>query len=355
VPDSKLQKAQQAFAEVTKVFRTPRCINCHGAVNPFGMGRVYHVGGQLEKSHDGDSFAQCQQCHGAFPDWEIPNASLFFTDKTDAQLCRQVKQGVGGDFIGHVENDHGGTQFIAVAFAGTRGLNEYGWNMAQKYPDPPPPDITRAGLISSARRWVEILRPYHAAAGHDDCGCVPQRYVLRIELQGTQAISMAGQSQINYEWKGQQTDFPLELSEDGTISSSGTMVLGAHEVVSLHAQNETCTAQGTMDGGKFSGQLKEEQVRVPPDETGLGAEVENHLQLIGKVTWLHWMVNGASTCTSKSGHTTSSTARNAPEVAGQQFEIPFKLPAQVSDAQKINLARPGGQRLVLCRRPVYSI
>jgi hypothetical protein len=355
VPDSKLQEAQQAFSEVTKVFRTPRCINCHGAVNPFVKNTI-HAGGRLETfsyaNHDFDfekTFAQCQACHGAFPDWHVPNGGAFFTDKTDAELCKQMKESNGqeGGFIGHVENDHGGTQFIAVAFAGTRGLNEMGQQMAQNYPEPPPPDITRANLISSARRWVEILTPYHAATGDNDCGCVPQRYVLRIELQGTQAISLPGSDQINYEWQAQPTDFPLELGEGGTFTSSGTLVLAAREVATLPAQNVTCTVKGTMDGEtKLSGVLKEEQVSVQPGPLGLGPAFENQLQLSGKLTWLRGTVNGTNTCTTKQGRTIVSTAKNAPQI-NQPPELAFKVPAQVGPAQKVNLALPPGATVTM--------
>jgi hypothetical protein len=179
VPFGKQIQAVKAFKEMLPVFRHPRCLNCHGGLDPHSEG---HPGADqiedLDRMANMEEFkTACQQCHDGLPGWNTPAPVLFFPGKSDEQLCKQMKQfePTGESFVSHIHDDHGGIQFIAVGFAGDRalgeGLRDYGLTVEK-------PPGTQAELTEKARKWVELLG--HGYEASPECGCVLPKVKLGI-------------------------------------------------------------------------------------------------------------------------------------------------------------------------------
>src|SRR5262245_28655327 len=50
LPREKQQAAVDAFAAMVPTFQHPRCVNCHGAVNPFvSESEGHHLGGKISR------------------------------------------------------------------------------------------------------------------------------------------------------------------------------------------------------------------------------------------------------------------------------------------------------------------
>lgn len=177
LPLSKQVEAVKVFGEMLPVFRHPRCFNCHGGLNLFSEA---HAGSEVVDEAipliPREPFdRQCGTCHGALKTWTgaeatwtIPGPPVFFIEKSDEELCLQMKTftNTGEKFVNHIFNDEGGPQFIAEGFKGTRGLDasyleEHG--IAEKPPG------THEELTEKARKWVEILGDTYAT---HECGCV---------------------------------------------------------------------------------------------------------------------------------------------------------------------------------------
>jgi hypothetical protein len=179
VPFGKQIQAVKAFKEMLPVFRHPRCLNCHGGLDPHSE---KHPGADAIEGLDrfanmGEFVEACQQCHDGLVGWNTPGPPLFFPGKSDEQLCKQMKQfeHTGEGFVGHIHDDHGGIQFIAAGFAGDRalgeGLRDYGLTIEK-------PPGTQAELTEKARKWVELLGPGYEAS--PECGCVLPKVKLGI-------------------------------------------------------------------------------------------------------------------------------------------------------------------------------
>lgn len=64
---------------------------------------------------------------GRFPIGKLVACSrISFVDKDPTTLCKQIKRTLpdAGQFMGHLKDDNGQTNFSATAFLGTRGLDE---------------------------------------------------------------------------------------------------------------------------------------------------------------------------------------------------------------------------------------
>ncbi|HEY8258254.1 MAG TPA: hypothetical protein VIG08_11430 [Gemmatimonadales bacterium] len=175
-------KAVKVFAEMLPVFRHARCMNCHGGLDPTSD---QHPGKdqldpELTLFANREAFlAQCQECHDGLPGWMVPpTAALFFTGKSDEDICRQMKQfeHSGPDFVEHIENDHHGIQFIAAGFAGDRalgeGLRDYGLVVEK-------PPGTQAEMTQKAQKWVDALEGHYADS--PECGCVVPKMKLKLK------------------------------------------------------------------------------------------------------------------------------------------------------------------------------
>ena len=200
----------QKFTEMMPTFTHPRCINCHGAMNPFAA-NTKHMGGRIGLKfkeiiehddilgkdiklvvpdvEDPDVFLKrCQDCHSAFTGsrgWTIPPVQLYFVGKDSIQLCKQMKREFSARLIEFVEHlDHDELGFIQEAFRGTRGLDENGQatylNETGKEFKPEPPTITQAAFVEQGKAWLEAIG-YHGEGtkGGLTCGCQPHHYTLK--------------------------------------------------------------------------------------------------------------------------------------------------------------------------------
>jgi hypothetical protein len=168
--------AVSKFDKMWPVLRHPRCVNCHGGVNPYVDERTgKHLGGKIIKGNGlEETMEKCQECHGELPGWDIPVSSMFFVGKSSRQLCNLFKKTFpsGERFDRHIANDNGGVQFTFQAFEGDRGLDEHGQAVSEASTGRPfqkeKPPMTHGEMIEFTRAWT-------AAVGQGwrvtDCGC----------------------------------------------------------------------------------------------------------------------------------------------------------------------------------------
>jgi hypothetical protein len=196
--DAQTAKSIDAFAKIANFLTTePRCVGCHGGVNPFikdtGLdpgdepdsptpaSRVVHGGGlivrQRETTPDGVRLmeGECMDCHnnmvpkadGSPSTWTLAPNFLSFVDKDATTLCRQIKRATGNadHFLGHLENDNGGNAFALTAFKGNRGLDP------DRYPliVPKVPKISHETMMQMGRDWVAAMGG--SFKGDEGCGC----------------------------------------------------------------------------------------------------------------------------------------------------------------------------------------
>lgn len=147
--EAQSRKAVDAFAKIAAfVLTEPRCVNCHGGVNPYidGIGLnpadptapaslKEHGCGAIPKTTDGSIEAACMKCHNHMApkrdgsptlQWFTATNVHSFVDKNATTLCRQFKRSTGStqEFVGHLTDDNGGNNFSQTAFNGDRGLSE---------------------------------------------------------------------------------------------------------------------------------------------------------------------------------------------------------------------------------------
>jgi hypothetical protein len=183
-------EAVQAFAEMLPVFRHPRCLNCHGGMDV--LSDAHPGASALDDALDPRTSSmtsefrakfepQCQDCHDGLEGWTVPGQPLFFVDKDDATLCRQMKSfgnDTGEKFVSHIFDDHGGIQFIATGFAGDRALGPDG--LAENHLSAQPPPGTQSQLTAKARRWVDVMGAQGGWVGDPSCGCEMPRIRLKV-------------------------------------------------------------------------------------------------------------------------------------------------------------------------------
>jgi len=208
--DSQSQKAVDAWAKIaTFLTSEPRCVNCHGKVNPYidGPGldpndpfkdaeapvsQIEHGGGKQPRPADPSIIDQgCKKCHndmakpntwvevgdkpptwpedGPFPNWTLAPTFLSFVDKDATTLCRQIKRQTGSAdrFLGHLKDDNGQPNFAGTAFLGNRGLGEddlEGFDVK-----PQPPSISHAQVMKLGQDWLNAMGGKYQ--GDDSCGC----------------------------------------------------------------------------------------------------------------------------------------------------------------------------------------
>ena len=176
----------KAFARMLPVFRHPRCLNCHGAVDPASPAHkgVDQLDPEIDRMTDREAYEeQCQECHDQMPGlvqgWTTPGSPVFFVDKSDEELCLQMKrfERTGEDFVEHLDNDHFGVQFIAAGFVGDRALGDQGMVDHGVVAEKPPG--TQAQLVQQAQTWVDLLGDGYQAS--PECGCVMPKMKLAID------------------------------------------------------------------------------------------------------------------------------------------------------------------------------
>jgi hypothetical protein len=215
--EDETQASVDAFAKIVPTLTgEPRCVNCHGGMDPFKQPGPHSDGVYPD--------TQCDSCHdnmvprtnGQPSEWHLAPAFMSFVGKSDRALCEQVKANAEGPcangvcdqwplaekFIGHVTDDEGKDNFTATAFAGTRGLTG---------DDPPPqkPSITHAQLLALGHAWVDATGGKWQ--GSKDCGCGPTNYALRF----TAVTTIPGEDFRN---EMAPLEIPIEFAADGTFS-----------------------------------------------------------------------------------------------------------------------------------------
>ncbi len=193
------------------VFYHPRCVNCHGGVNPFiertgpdpadeaaPAATVVHGGGVIrrtkDKAPDGTGLieSECQDCHdnmaprrdGSKSVWMTAPNFLSFVDKDATVLCRQIKRASqdAEHLIGHMTDDNGGNNFTATAYNGDRGLDPDRYGNVP----PAPPSISHQAFIQLGRKWVAAMGG--ELAGDESCGCVMP--TIKLEVHHTQSMEV---------------------------------------------------------------------------------------------------------------------------------------------------------------------
>lgn len=188
--EAQVDKSIEAFAPIARFLTSePRCVNCHGGVNPFIKGTgleasrattpastVEHGGGAIRRSTDSTVESECRDCHnhmvrkrdGSESNWFMAPDFLSFAGKDATTLCRQVKRATktATEFLGHLQDDNGGNAFGPTAFKGDRGLDPdiYG-DLVQ----PAPPKLSHAALMQLGQAWVAAMGG--SFKGDESCGC----------------------------------------------------------------------------------------------------------------------------------------------------------------------------------------
>ncbi len=139
------------FTKMMPVFGHPRCVNCHGGVNPSiepqAMAHVEHKGGVVRQQ------LECKTCHDATQEirdaWTLAaHESLRFLGKDAKQMCdmqsTKVHERSRQSYYRHLEID----TLITQAFVGMAG--------GARDPDPPEkPPMTRGDFLFAARKWLD--------------------------------------------------------------------------------------------------------------------------------------------------------------------------------------------------------
>src|SRR3979411_2542725 len=89
------------FAEMMPVFRSPRCVNCHGGTDPNPKpDGLNHEAGQVDVAMDGagnmnvEGNGACVECHSvpAAKNWHLAPLPMSFVGKdTPLQMCVQMR------------------------------------------------------------------------------------------------------------------------------------------------------------------------------------------------------------------------------------------------------------------------
>lgn len=234
--EQQTQKSMDTFAKLFQFFTTePRCVNCHGAVNPYidGTGSdpedpgappsfVEHGGGKV--AHEKDSAqaglvdAGCAGCHshmapranGSPSVWMTAPSFLSFVGKDAPALCKQVKSASKSatQFLGHMENDNGGNNFTGTAYNGDRGLDR------TMYPENEVPTqrprVSHAELMRMAQDWVDAMGGEFK--GNRECGCVPMNYALRFSAE-----TVVQDEDTHYKSVLSTVDVPIKFEDEGAF------------------------------------------------------------------------------------------------------------------------------------------
>jgi hypothetical protein len=157
-------RSRALFAEVAKVFTSPRCMNCHPAGDHPTQGNDRHVhqpAVERGASGTGVAGAPCAACHmsrtvelypGAIasfrsipghPRWGLAPVEMAWQGKAVGDICRQIKD----------RNRNGGRDLAALQeHVAKDDLVAYGWNPGPGR-TPAPGSQARAGELLQA--WID--------------------------------------------------------------------------------------------------------------------------------------------------------------------------------------------------------
>ena len=225
----------ELFQKMLPVVRHPRCMNCHGGINP---GTIAHPGGAITTE-------TCVTCHGDTNEWSIPSVDHFFVGKSDRQLCALFanfasNMGYGPFITSHIEGD----ELIKLAFDGVMGGARTPG--AGNPPDPPadPPPGDHSAFTRLAQDWVD--------QGHGACdvdGTIEQ--VERVDVDSVFHLSPG----VTQRFQEHATRSVTVSLRDGAyvaqIETNGTTVLVLMQSIT-NAAGAGCTITIT-DSSVFSG------------------------------------------------------------------------------------------------------
>lgn len=213
-------RAVKAFKGLAPIFQEPRCLNCHGAVNPFSRDGG-HGGGYIDIQEETKKFLQlpdfqsalttgsdptgsitaktiaglkemaespteisdndlirrkafdpmrkvCKECH--IFSWVIPMRHNHFVGRSAKQMCVHMKTSSLTNqpdlFLRHMQDD----ELVLEGFKGRKGLLESG--------TAEPPQMSFATLTKYANDWVDAMGgKFHQPP---DCGCTAEGIVLEV-------------------------------------------------------------------------------------------------------------------------------------------------------------------------------
>ena len=264
--ESQTQKSIEAFAKIVPTLtEEPRCVNCHGGVNPFmdGFGEEpspdlsdgaaeapgsapapslrEHGGGKMDRrvqpsasNPRGSPPTDCKQCHnklarkipsGGESEWALAPTFLQFLGKDSTTLCKQIKDFARGcekgecgpwpdakKVLDHFVRDEGRDNFVGTAFMGNRGLTPE--DEGEDFKLEPPGHITAAGLIALVKGWIATTGGEFK--GDKSCGCEPAHYAVRYST--STHIDMEG---IEHTSEMEPVDIPITFNDDGTFTGDG--------------------------------------------------------------------------------------------------------------------------------------
>ena len=227
-------------------FTHPRCLNCHGGVQPW-LQNGGHIGGKI-KPKDPNTFKDdngkdtgipfeflgspfqnpqaCQDCHSGLRGWSMPAPQKWFVGKDAVHLCKQIKEMSGGlvNFREHIEKEDP-IKFIQESFKGTRGLDENGkatlFNAGREFKNEPPP-IPFGEFVRQAKTWASAMRvpPSDGTASwqmEGTCGCEALRYALELKYRQLYAKDAGSGVQ-----EQQTISIPLTFGEDNRFHGEAT-------------------------------------------------------------------------------------------------------------------------------------
>ena len=294
------QKSVDAFEKLYKFFTTePRCVNCHGAVNPYidGTGSdpedgnappstVEHGGGKQD--HEKDSAGAfltdvgCMECHnhmaprtnGSPSVWMTAPNFLSFVGKDAPTLCKQIKNAStkgAKEFLGHMTDDNGGNNFTGTSYNGDRGLDRERFTEAEVPTQKP--SISHAQLMTMAHDWVDAMGGRFR--GGLACGCEKQEYALQVDYKINLNLNfgpLTGQYATSAGANSNGVEIPLEIGESGEVTGQGMMTLGGNGYVAMPGVG--CTGQSQQQYQiRANAQLQE------GDEQARGQDERLHAQL----------------------------------------------------------------------------
>jgi len=251
--------AVKAFKALSPIFHDARCMNCHGAVNPFARnGR--HGGGYIDIRAEAREFlgrpdlasalnvgpnptAQdrareiqrirgiaesrteitdndvvrarafdvmrevCSECHVS--GWTIPMSHNYFVGRDWKWLCRHMKTSSDTNtpvrFLRHIQNDP--LMLIPEAFKGQRGLTE-------SPPAPDPPAMPFDTMVRHANDWIAAMDGrYHPPP---ECGCEVEGLLMEVRHR-MYADPESGSSKAGYAQFDGTVEFVVLLTQlEGT-------------------------------------------------------------------------------------------------------------------------------------------
>ena len=206
--------AVKAFKRFAAIFQEPRCLNCHGEVNPFSetgrhgggyidirketreflnlpgfesfllapnsatIGRLREVATSASAVSENDlirfkafepMLRACKQCH--IDGWILPMRENHFVGRSPKNMCIHMKMSSDTDspdrFQQHMQHD----ALVLAAFAGRRGLLDSA--AAQ------PPVMSFATMTRHANDWIAAMdKQFHQPP---DCGCTVDGIILEVD------------------------------------------------------------------------------------------------------------------------------------------------------------------------------